>query len=183
MWVTTFLWNPVLVCEFLKSHKFIAFMATILYLVLLLWLVTWYSSFINVFMLYMQESLIDGADDDESGFLKLKPTQEWIGWESDSAPMNKKALAKVGHLFMNVLVLCIHSFTRPSHCKTLLRLSYFLDCRHYEMTAREGRSLTFWNMKLYDYSFQYVFLISLPVRSLWFNKTLYYAKWLFSMYQ
>ncbi|KAG7603070.1 hypothetical protein AtNW77_Chr5g0106221 [Arabidopsis thaliana] len=41
-----------------------------------------------------RESLIDGADDDESGFLKLKPTQEWIGWESDSAPMNKKALAK-----------------------------------------------------------------------------------------
>lgn len=46
-----------------------------------------------------EESLIVGRDDDEdedeSGFLKLKPTQEWIGWESDSAPMNKKALAKV----------------------------------------------------------------------------------------
>ncbi|CAE6114660.1 unnamed protein product [Arabidopsis arenosa] len=44
-----------------------------------------------------QESLIAGVDDDdddESGFLKLKPTQEWIGWESDSAPINKKALAK-----------------------------------------------------------------------------------------
>ncbi|XP_010421021.1 PREDICTED: uncharacterized protein LOC104706520 [Camelina sativa] len=42
-----------------------------------------------------QESLIDGVDeDDESGFLKLKPTQEWIGWESDYAPINKKALAK-----------------------------------------------------------------------------------------
>lgn len=47
----------------------------------------------------MQESSIDGADDDESGFLKLKPTQEWIAGESDSAPMNKKALAKVGRLF------------------------------------------------------------------------------------
>ncbi|KAL1199208.1 hypothetical protein V5N11_005565 [Cardamine amara subsp. amara] len=41
-----------------------------------------------------QESSVDVLDDDESGFLKLKPTQEWIGWESDSAPMNKKALAK-----------------------------------------------------------------------------------------
>ncbi|EOA21107.1 hypothetical protein CARUB_v10001448mg [Capsella rubella] len=42
-----------------------------------------------------QESSIDGVDEeDESGFLKLKPTQEWIGWESDSAPINKKALAK-----------------------------------------------------------------------------------------
>ncbi|CAA7061098.1 unnamed protein product [Microthlaspi erraticum] len=43
-----------------------------------------------------EESLIAGRDDDddESGFLKLKPTQEWIGWQSDSAPMNKKALAK-----------------------------------------------------------------------------------------
>ncbi|ESQ42192.1 hypothetical protein EUTSA_v10014124mg [Eutrema salsugineum] len=41
-----------------------------------------------------QESLMYGADDDESGFLKLKPTQEWIVGESDSAPMNRKALAK-----------------------------------------------------------------------------------------
>ncbi|CAN7005894.1 hypothetical protein IGI04_009649 [Brassica rapa subsp. trilocularis] len=42
-----------------------------------------------------QESLMDGADDDdESGFLKLKPTQEWIAGESESAPMNRKALAK-----------------------------------------------------------------------------------------
>lgn len=53
----------------------------------------------------MQESSIDDEDDNESGFLKLKPTQEWIGWESDSAPMNKKALAKVGNLFLNFLVL------------------------------------------------------------------------------
>ncbi|KAG2297387.1 hypothetical protein Bca52824_044056 [Brassica carinata] len=42
-----------------------------------------------------QERLVDGAeDDDESGFLKLKPTQEWIAGESESAPMNRKALAK-----------------------------------------------------------------------------------------
>ncbi|CAH2072177.1 unnamed protein product [Thlaspi arvense] len=45
-----------------------------------------------------QESLMESADDDddddESGFLKLKPTQEWIVGESDSAPMNRKALAK-----------------------------------------------------------------------------------------
>ncbi|KFK23150.1 hypothetical protein AALP_AAs64104U000500 [Arabis alpina] len=41
-----------------------------------------------------QENSINGADDDESGFLKLIPTQEWIDGESDSAPMNKKALAK-----------------------------------------------------------------------------------------
>ncbi|VVB16841.1 unnamed protein product [Arabis nemorensis] len=41
-----------------------------------------------------QESSIDGGYDDESGFLKLIPTQEWIDGESDSAPMNKKALAK-----------------------------------------------------------------------------------------
>lgn len=43
------------------------------------------------------ERLVDGADydeDEESGFLKLKPTQEWIVGESDSAPMNRKALAK-----------------------------------------------------------------------------------------
>lgn len=52
--------------------------------------------------LYMQQRLVDGADydeDDESGFLKLKPTQEWIVGETDSAPMNRKALAKVCHLF------------------------------------------------------------------------------------
>ncbi|KAJ4868950.1 hypothetical protein Rs2_49502 [Raphanus sativus] len=44
-----------------------------------------------------QQRLVDGADydeDDESGFLKLKPTQEWIVGETDSAPMNRKALAK-----------------------------------------------------------------------------------------
>ncbi|XP_013630302.1 PREDICTED: uncharacterized protein LOC106336120 isoform X2 [Brassica oleracea var. oleracea] len=42
-----------------------------------------------------QERLVDGAeDDDESGFLKLKPTQEWIAGEGESAPMNRKALAK-----------------------------------------------------------------------------------------
>ncbi|KAJ0261331.1 NF-kappa-B inhibitor-like protein [Hirschfeldia incana] len=42
-----------------------------------------------------QERLVDSADeDDESGFLKLKPTQEWIVGESESAPMNRKALAK-----------------------------------------------------------------------------------------
>ncbi|KAF8084931.1 hypothetical protein N665_0693s0022 [Sinapis alba] len=45
-----------------------------------------------------QERLMDGADDDddddESGFLKLKPTQEWIVGESDSAPINRKVLAK-----------------------------------------------------------------------------------------
>ncbi|CAF2120726.1 uncharacterized protein BNAA03G08490D [Brassica napus] len=40
-----------------------------------------------------QESLMNGADD-ESGFLKLKPTQEWIAGETESAPMNRKALAK-----------------------------------------------------------------------------------------
>lgn len=58
---------------------------------------------------------MDGAeDDDESGFLKLKPTQEWIAGESESAPMNRKALAKVCHLFLNVLVLCLR-FTTSSH--------------------------------------------------------------------
>ncbi|KAH0931872.1 hypothetical protein HID58_008989 [Brassica napus] len=41
-----------------------------------------------------QESLMNGADD-ESGFLKLKPTQEWIAGETESAPMNRKALAKL----------------------------------------------------------------------------------------
>ncbi|KAG2297390.1 hypothetical protein Bca52824_044059 [Brassica carinata] len=43
-----------------------------------------------------QERLVDGADDDEdeNGFLKLKPTQEWIAGESESAPMNRKSLAK-----------------------------------------------------------------------------------------
>lgn len=54
------------------------------------------------------ERLVDGADydeDEESGFLKLKPTQEWIVGESDSAPMNRKALAKV---FLAVFV--SHSF-------------------------------------------------------------------------
>ncbi|CAN8252570.1 unnamed protein product [Cochlearia groenlandica] len=40
------------------------------------------------------ESLVNSVDDDESGFLKLKQTQEWIVGESDIAPMNKKALAK-----------------------------------------------------------------------------------------
>lgn len=74
----------------------------------------------------MQESLIDDADDDESGFLKLKPTQEWIGWESDSAPMNKKALAKVGHLCLDVRLLSsLYSFHTPfslqySHAFSLL---------------------------------------------------------------
>lgn len=79
-------------------------------------------------MFYMQESLIAGVhDDDESGFLKLKPTQEWIGWESDSAPINKKALAKVSHLLLNFLVLSLY-FTHPSsHCNILLRFSNFLD--------------------------------------------------------
>ncbi|CAH8333437.1 unnamed protein product [Eruca vesicaria subsp. sativa] len=47
---------------------------------------------------YNQERFVDGADDDddddESGFLKLKPTQEWIAGESEAAPMNRKALAK-----------------------------------------------------------------------------------------
>ncbi|CAN8241675.1 unnamed protein product [Cochlearia groenlandica] len=41
------------------------------------------------------ENSIDSVNDDESGFLKLKPTQEWIVGETDTAPMNKKALAKI----------------------------------------------------------------------------------------
>lgn len=89
-----------------------------------------YSCFMDVFILCMQESSIDGADDDESGFLKLIPTQEWIDGESDSAPMNKKALAKVCHLFLNVVDLFL----------SLTHTPFGFDCRHCGMTAREGRN-------------------------------------------
>lgn len=87
---------------------------------------------------------MNGADD-ESGFLKLKPTQEWIAGETESAPMNRKALAKVCHLYFEfsvflsqplliAIVGCVLS-TFPIGYNP-----FGFYRRHYGMTASEGRN-------------------------------------------